>query len=341
MTAVIRAASIRGFSHLAMRLGGDPDTLLRRHGLSPDSLDNEEALLPALAVAQLLEDSGEALHCPDFGLQLGRVQTLDVLGPLAIAIQHSATAAEGLEWASRYLFVHTAINLEVVPSVPGHPKLAEFRYEFGITQGQSIRQAVDQTLGFTHRTILSLAGGHYSLQAVSLPHTPLAPASTYRQYFGAPVHFGQPHAALFVPRGFLDTPIQSANPTLHELATSYLEANFPTRESTVSARVRLAISRSQGVMAARKEQIARVLAMHPRTLQRHLTAEGTTFEVIRDHVTRETALQYLTTTRMPLARVAALLGFSEQSALTRACKRWFNSTPTALRRGASRSGGKA
>ena len=332
MTAVIRAASIRGFRNLVMKLGGDPDTLLRRHGLSPDALDNEEALLPALAVAQLLETSAEVLHCPDFGLQLGRAQTLDVLGPLAIAIQHSATAAEGLQWASRYLFVHTAINLEVVTSVPGHPELAEFRYEFGITQGQSIRQAVDQTLGFTHRTILTLAGGHYSLQAVSLPHTPQAPASTYRQYFGAPVHFEQPHAALFVPRSFLDTPIQSANPTLHELATSYLEANFPTRESNVSARVRLAISRSQGVMSARKAQIARVLAMHPRTLQRHLAAEGTTFEAIRDQVSRETALQYLTTTGMPLARVAALLGFSEQSALTRACKRWFNRTPTAIRR---------
>jgi len=33
-----------------------------------------------------------------------------------------------------------------------------------------------------------------------------------------------------------------------------------------------------------------------------------------------------------VAQLAQLLGYSEQAALTRSCRRWFGQTPTALRR---------
>ena len=36
--------------------------------------------------------------------------------------------------------------------------------------------------------------------------------------------------------------------------------------------------------------------------------------------------------RIPLAQLAGLLGFSEQSAMTRSCRRWFGVPPSALRR---------
>lgn len=40
---------------------------------------------------------------------------------------------------------------------------------------------------------------------------------------------------------------------------------------------------------------------------------------------------YRSGTRLPLAQVAALSGFSEQSALTRYCRRCFGRTPSAIR----------
>ena len=332
MVAVVRAGAARGFRELVRSLGGDPEVLLCKHGLDPQLFDDDDALVPAPALAGLLETAAKTLNCPDFGLRLAHAQPLEILGPLAVAIRHSATAAEALRWASRYLFVHTAIKLSVVPFAAHDPHLAEIRYDFGPVPPGAIRQAVDLTLGFTHSAMKSLADQGYKLDAVCLPYCPPPDPSVYRRYFGVPARFEEVHAALLVPTGYLDAPLPTANRALHELAANFLEVNFPHAGSTVSARVRLAISSSPAAMAAGKEQVARLLAVHPRTLQRKLAAEGLTFESIRDRVCRETTLRYLTATRLPLSQVSQLVGFSEQSALTRACKRWFGKAPSAIRR---------
>ena len=73
------------------------------------------------------------------------------------------------------------------------------------------------------------------------------------------------------------------------------------------------------------------LAVHPRTLQRHLAKEGTSFAALVDEVRREEAERYLRETEMPLGQLAGVLGLSEQSALTRACRRWFGMPPSQVR----------
>ena len=72
--------------------------------------------------------------------------------------------------------------------------------------------------------------------------------------------------------------------------------------------------------------------MHPRTLQRRLREEGTTFEDIKDEARRDLAQRYLAHPDVPLAQVTAVLDYSEQSALTRSCQRWFRpNTPRTSR----------
>ena len=78
--------------------------------------------------------------------------------------------------------------------------------------------------------------------------------------------------------------------------------------------------------------VADHLAHHRRTRQRQLAAQGTTFGALVDQVRREEAERYLRDTDMPLAQLAGILGLSEHSALTRACRRWFGVPPSQLRR---------
>jgi AraC-like DNA-binding protein len=81
-----------------------------------------------------------------------------------------------------------------------------------------------------------------------------------------------------------------------------------------------------------KAHVAQLLAIHPRTLQRHLAVEGVNFETLREETRKEAALHYLRQTEMPLGQIADLLGFSEQSVLARSCRRWFGVTPKEIRR---------
>ena len=61
-----------------------------------------------------------------------------------------------------------------------------------------------------------------------------------------------------------------------------------------------------------------MLAMHPRSLQRKLDEEGTSFEQIRDKLRQQLLLQYLADSKASMSQIASVQGFSEQSALSRA-----------------------
>ena len=73
--------------------------------------------------------------------------------------------------------------------------------------------------------------------------------------------------------------------------------------------------------------IARWLGMDPRSLERHLRSEGTTFREISRQVQLQ-ASQRLLKQGASVSDVAEALGFSEISAFTRAFRRWSGETPS-------------
>ena len=95
----------------------------------------------------------------------------------------------------------------------------------------------------------------------------------------------------------------------------------------VGARVRHEIARLLPQGEPRREEVAAVLGLTDRTLQRRLQAESTSYQQLLDDTRRELARQYLGEPRHSLAEVADLLGFADQSNLFRACKRWFGLPP--------------
>ena len=46
---------------------------------------------------------------------------------------------------------------------------------------------------------------------------------------------------------------------------------------------------------------------------------------------RENAAKYLTAPELELSQIARMLGYAEQSAFTRSCRRWFGMTPREFR----------
>ena len=71
--------------------------------------------------------------------------------------------------------------------------------------------------------------------------------------------------------------------------------------------------------------------MHPRTLQRRLATEGIRCQDVIDRERRAQAVQYLAVSELHLSQIAGLLGYTEQSALNRSCRRWFGKTPRQYR----------
>jgi AraC-like DNA-binding protein len=85
-----------------------------------------------------------------------------------------------------------------------------------------------------------------------------------------------------------------------------------------------------------KDDMARALGIGARTLRRQLADEGTTLRAVFDGVRLEAAVERLRDPHVSIAELAIELGFSDQTALTRAFRRWTGRSAAAFLRAATR-----
>ncbi|MET9111173.1 AraC family transcriptional regulator [Streptomyces zhihengii] len=331
--ALVRSAALQNFRHCVDELGGDAVAYARLAALPLEALDSNDLLVDDRSVAAVLEIASAKLGCPDLGLRVGGTQELGMLGSLAVAIRNSPSVADALDCISRYMFVHgRELSLSVVGDPDRVPHMVALRYSCG--EGRHpMPQATDMTMLYIHRMTEFLLGDRYTPSTVDLPHRPLASRDAYAVAFGTPVRFTREHADLRVPASLLALPLANTDGAVRRSALRSLSALPMRSASSAAERVRATLDRSLGMGGTTLAQVARVLSVHPRTLQRQLAAEGETFATIIDEVRRARARHYLTTTDMPLAQVSSLLGFSHQAVLSRRARRWWGCSPTSVRRG--------
>ncbi|NLU63094.1 AraC family transcriptional regulator [Rhodococcus sp. HNM0563] len=331
MVPKIRAASLRGFASLVEELGGDPDRLLGRFALSRKLLTSDDELIPIDAHDLMLETAATELECPDLGLRLAAVQDVSVLGPLALAIQKSSTVAEALHCASRFLYVHSpALRVDVEPDPYGRRGVVALTYRKDLRESSYSRQGIELGLGLFFRIAELLIGGRIGLRSVEIPHRPLSSVRRYTDFFGSDVKFGRAVAAICVDRRILDERFAHADETIRQYAFQFLVENFSDPATDLPARVRSILAATLSAPPSLPE-VARALAMHPRTLQRWLAAEDTTFDTVLDAIRRDTAHRLITTGNVPFSQVTGLVGFTEQATLSHAVRRWYGMSPRELR----------
>jgi AraC-like DNA-binding protein len=102
-------------------------------------------------------------------------------------------------------------------------------------------------------------------------------------------------------------------------------------DATIVQRSRAAVRRGLLDGGVSIERTADALAVPPRTLQRRLADAGTTFSRVVDGVREELAWTYLHVDEPSIGEVGRRLGYATQAGFTRACRRWFDQTPTTVR----------
>ena len=106
------------------------------------------------------------------------------------------------------------------------------------------------------------------------------------------------------------------------------------QNATYTERVRACLME---ILASGKYKVGDVasrLALSPRTLQRHLRTEGTSFQQVLDSLREELARHYLTTSEYSSGQIAFLLGYEDPNSFFRAFRAWTGQTPEVIRGGA-------
>jgi AraC-like DNA-binding protein len=154
-----------------------------------------------------------------------------------------------------------------------------------------------------------------------------------RQKTDAPIVFDQKHHALTFLLDDVNAPLPSAQSQLasfqDKLCRDYLHSLDEHRH--LPGRVRLKILQGLSNDNANIEIVAASLHMSPRSLQRRLSAEGTSFRSILKEARKELALEYARNSELSATQVAYMLGFAGAPQFATSFRSWFGETFTELR----------
>ena len=166
---------------------------------------------------------------------------------------------------------------------------------------------------------------------VTFPHAPAPDLGFYQNVFSVIPKFKQTETAIQFPKEILKRTLRESDAGLHALHKAHADQMLAAHGNTSwRAKVIHCIVASAHFQLSR-EQVADKLNVSTRTLQRRLQEEATSFLEILDEQRKQKAQELIFNTHKSLKEVAMELGFAESSTFYRACHRWFNDTPSALR----------
>lgn len=165
-----------------------------------------------------------------------------------------------------------------------------------------------------------------------------ARAQACEAFFGCPVDFCASHTMVRFPVAYMSIPMPHREPGLRALldrqARALLDA-LPAPNAFDKAVQQLLVRLlPDGEVSV--DKVAQAMHQSTRTLQRRLADSGMTWQQLLDRTREQLARQYLNDRALSLAEIALLLGYSEQSAFTRAFRRWTGRTPLSFRTQQSR-----
>jgi AraC-like DNA-binding protein len=175
-------------------------------------------------------------------------------------------------------------------------------------------------------------GDNLNSVELRLMHQEPACKGDYYGFFRCPVRFDSDVSEILFAKSDVERPLPSGNRELARANDKILmEFLNNLRRDNLITRVKSAIAKDLPSGSPSDDFIAKAVCMTPRTLQRRLAAEGTSFSKLRDAVRRELAEQYIADPSQSLSEISYLLGFSELSAFSRAFRRWTGASPKAYR----------
>jgi len=307
------------------RYGLERAELMRLAGFRQHELDDPDSRVPLAKVWTLWRIVIEQADDPNLGLHLGIETRVRELGLVGYAAYHSQTLQTAFERIARYSrIVNEALVAHMIDD--------EDRGTFAVEKAprlDSLRHPIDGRMASATAVARELTGVDINPLEVRFPYPRPSDTSEYRRIFRCTVLFDQPESMLVFGRIDLDRPVLHADETLSgyldKLAEDSLESL--SGSTTFKQRVRRTIWSELSGGKPNVRQIALHLGVSPRTLQRRLEEEHTSFAAELDSLRHEMASRLLQDRNLAVYEVAFLLGYSEPSTFYRAFRRWKRVSP--------------
>ncbi len=311
----------------AVSVGLAAAPLLRAAGLARSDLVDPDGRVPLEAHARLWEEI--AKEPGDVGLAIGPRLARNALGVVGLAMRASGTVGEALTVFGRF---RSLVQVDAVPQVAVEGSLVVLRQALP-ERFARLRHPAEAQASATTSLLRFLAREEIAPAHVAFPHARPARTKPHAAFFGREPSWGAPCVELAFDAALLARPLAHADPALF----AYLARRAEVLLGGVRDEVPLA-ERARAVVVEllphgepRLDDVARRLAVSPRTLHRRLKDDGASFAALLDAARKTRAEALLADPALGAYEVGFLLGYSDAAAFTRAFRRWTGTTPAAYR----------
>lgn len=318
------------FLHAA-RCSADTKPFLQAVGIDPDDGVDPSHMISDADYYAFIERLAAVDEDPaTLPLRTGASMQCDEYGAFGLAWKSALNVRGSYERAERYARVLTSVaTYQLEPADEGAYMCLHREGERRLGMRMSNEATIASILAISRQ----VSSTSFGPRAVYFKHP--APESTeaHETHFGCPVHFETERDALLVSEEALSTPNVLGDASISSFFDAHLEAELAELDddSSLGKRVRIQVSQSLSEGVPTVSDVGRRLGMSARTLQRRLADQGYSYQGLVDEARRELSERLLRQTDYSLSDIAFLTGFSEQSAFTRAFRRWSGQTPRSYR----------
>ncbi len=331
---MLRIGTTMGVPHVLRSLGHDPAAVLAEVGIGLELFDSPNNQISFKARGQMIAHCANHTGCPHFGLLVGQQSGLSSFGLVGLLAKYSQNAGEALRSLVRFMHLHVR-GATTDLSVSEDLAVLEYQiYHQGVLGND---QVGDGAVAVAFNLMRDICGPDWVPLEVRFAHRRPADLAPYKKFFRVPLRFDTEQYGVVFSPGWLDRSLPDTSPELHDLLQQEVNKLEVQQESDFPEQVRSLLRSVLMTGHSSADEVARFFSIHRRTLNRRLKESGTSFRDLSDEIRFEIARQLLKDTAMEIVEIAALLGYSNTSAFTRAFRRWSSATPARWRAVARRS----
>ena len=314
-------------------LGIRMSSVLRSSGLRPDLFDQTRVLVTTEGFFALWHGIGHSSGNPAIGLLLGTEDKPEHFDPIALAALSTGSFGEAMHQIARYK--QLSCPEELVLQTENNEWSIEFRWLLASDDEPHV--LTDLCFAW----VLSIArhGSGTRLSPLRLELVrPRASVKPLERHFGCPVAVGAARNAIIFRATDAAIPFVTRNAELLSMLAPQLDEDLSQHrgQEAFPERVRAVIQKKLAGRRPKINDVARELHLSPRTLQRRLQDDGSSFQQVLEEARHQLARHYLNNSLLELNEAAYLLGYEDSNSFVRAFRTW-EGVPPAYWRGTQRA----
>jgi AraC-like DNA-binding protein len=317
-------------SKAGARCGFNMQEAVSRAQINVEVLDSHLSQLSLGALRRLFEVCAAATETAYFPIVLGDTYGFDAIPEVDTFIATCPTLRAGmmaLDWMPH--IVHPALRLVTSEDA------TSFSVTLAVEGDEPVHPGVvEAALTCIVKFARMISPREDPLTEVWFSHGPQVDARVYGSYFGVPVRFNQLENRLIHAQSSLDKPLKGGFPALNAQAQLMVEQRLKkvSEQGLLTTRIEQLLAVRTDLLGAKVDEVAVLLDLHPRTLQRRLKDEGEGFAEVQTRVRHDRARRLLKDTDLDIEAISIKLGFQDRHSFTRAFTRWEGVSPAAFRR---------